>query len=128
MSKLDPKLLDPYYLSEEEKKTVLAGIETFFQTAKRNNDSLTLPALAEQMKWTVNWIITYPPTGPLARAIDHAKLKCENWLVDQLFRKNIDKTAATLMLKNHFGYNEKQEITVRKKVNIKDILDAIENA
>ena len=108
------------------------------QSAKPNPLPFTLPGLAMWIKIPLREFILYPETGPLYTVIQHAKSKCENDLIDRMYKKEIDRTTGLLFLKNHFGYLDiakalseeerklKKKESLQAKRSISDILDSIE--
>ena len=101
-------------------------IAEFFLLADSKNLPKTLPAIAEHLKWTTNEIIAYPTEGgELSETMNHAKLRCENWLMEQMINGRIDKSMAALIFRMHFGYDDskKKKQPRRTIASIMDHLD-----
>jgi len=103
-------------------------LKAYFLDCDTYKKTYTLSGLAEALKWSIDEVVTYPSDGKLSKMLDHAKLKCENSLIDDALKGKVDKTTAQLILKTHFGYKDKKDINLKGKINISSVLDEIEQA
>lgn len=117
-----------WYYSPMEKDQLISLIKEYFLEAETNPKvHTTLPGLAEHLCMTVDQLINFSEDDPNYPIIQRAKLKCENYLVNQSMSGRVDKSIANLMLKTYFGYTDKKELNVKGKINISSVLDEIEH-
>lgn len=88
----------------------------------------TLPGLAEHLRVTTAFLVTYPEEGKYTDIIEYAKTKCENFILDAIFHKTIDKSLGKYLLETYHGHglaqkDKEKERNKRKLRTISDILN-----
>ncbi len=93
---------------------------------------LTPPGLAQWLNWSTEKLVTYPEDGIFFDIVELAMQQCENFIVEAIFSKSLDKGIGTLMLRTYFGYSDtksKAEAKLQKaKRSISKVLDEMDNA
>jgi len=112
-------------------KDIAGLISQFFHECDSHNPKLpyTITGIAFALKVNTSDIIRYPEDGKYIEIINRAKLSCEKDLIERMFTGKIDKTTAALLLKNHFGYSDREnkppapEAPSTKKKTISELLN-----
>lgn len=115
-------------------------VADYFKFVKKENEKrkserlfvkpYTIPGLAEHLKVTTDFIVNYPEDGKYSDIIEFASTKCENFILDAIFSKSIDKAFGKYLLETYHGHGKKDkdkdnELEKKKKKlrSISDILD-----
>ena len=121
-----------YPHSDMTKEEFKAFVMDYFETVKKKGNSemtfLTLPGLANYIDWNTEDLINFPSSHKFFPVIRLARQLIEESLVHKMLKGEIDKTNGVFMLKNHFGYKEKNDSPPpgSEKKTISEILDSMQ--
>ncbi len=121
------KILPHINLSPKEFATL---IRKYFSVcdARSPKTPYTATGLALHLDWVPNDLINFPHESPLFPFIEKAMLECEEALIQSMLSGKLDRGTGTLLLTNHFGYQNKADVREEpKRRTISEVLKELED-
>lgn len=106
------------------KEIVKQKLDKYFDICKKQKKIPSMTGLAMHLKTTRQRIINYQHTDEFGDLLAHAKLRCENFLEEQMI-KGTPPTGIIFILKNNYGWKDRVEVdqTINGTISLSTLFD-----
>lgn len=88
-------------------------IDEYFSNCDQTERPYTITGLALALDTSRETLLNYEARDEYFDTIKRAKLRCQNWVEDNMLINKANSTAAIFNLKNNYGWKDRQEIDQR---------------